>query len=68
MSHLGGLLCGLLPSFLILPRLGSERWEAAWPLVGFTSILVWFSVLPAFVYTQRLPGVGERCAARPHMG
>ena len=62
-SHAGGLLCGLLPSFLILPNLKSERWEAALPLVGVLCVLGFFVVLPVWLYTVRFDGVIERCAA-----
>ncbi|GLC38021.1 hypothetical protein PLESTB_000445300 [Pleodorina starrii] len=61
MAHLGGLLCGLLPALLVLPRLGSERWEAAWPALGLTAVLTWFSVLPAWVACRRLPAAEARC-------
>jgi hypothetical protein len=60
-SHLGGLLCGLAPALLLLPRLGSERWEAAAPALGGLALAVWFSVLPAWVYAARLPGLGGAC-------
>ncbi|KAG2489608.1 hypothetical protein HYH03_011888 [Edaphochlamys debaryana] len=62
MSHLGGLLCGLLPALVILPRLASERCEAAWPAVGGLALVVWFSVLPAWLYAVRLPQAAEHCA------
>ncbi len=63
LSHIGGLVCGLLPSFLVLPRMGSERWEAAWPLVGLVGTLAWFAALPAYLCAVRLPAVAGGCAA-----
>lgn len=64
-SHAGGLICGLLPSFLILPNLKSERWEAVLPLLGGASILVWFVVLPVWLYRVRFEGLvaSGRCPA-----
>lgn len=61
LSHLGGLLCGLLPSFLLLPQLGSERWEAALPLVGLACTLAIFVALPVWLYQVRLQGVDVVC-------
>lgn len=65
MSHVGGLLCGLLPGLLVLPRLGSERWEAAWPALGALGVATWFAVLPAWVYAVRLPQAVLQCGAWP---
>ncbi|KXZ56948.1 hypothetical protein GPECTOR_1g855 [Gonium pectorale] len=68
MTHLGGLLCGLLPSLLVLPRLASERAEAAWPALGGAAVLTWFTVLPAWVYRVRLPAAAEACGAAAEAG
>ncbi|EFJ48541.1 hypothetical protein VOLCADRAFT_90873 [Volvox carteri f. nagariensis] len=68
MAHVGGLLCGLLPALMVLPRLGSEHWEAAWPALGLLAVVVCFAVLPAWVYTRRLPAAVVQClqqASRP---
>ncbi len=65
MSHVGGLLCGLLPGLLVLPRLGSERWEAAWPALGALGVATWFAVLPAWVYAVRLPQAVRQCGTWP---
>ena len=29
-SHVGGFICGLVPSFLFLPNLQDKRWGSAW--------------------------------------
>ncbi|GMH43202.1 hypothetical protein BSKO_11124 [Bryopsis sp. KO-2023] len=50
LSHLGGLVCGLFPSFLFLPKLKGERLEAWFPLLGGTVMLVVFITLPTHFY------------------
>lgn len=64
-SHVGGLLCGSLPALLILPSLGSERWEAALPIFGGSGLLIYFAVLLTWLYTSLLlPGLlAVRCPA-----
>ena len=62
-SHVGGMLCGLFPAFLFLPRLQSERWEAVLPLLGIAVLLGVFVALPAYLYAAVLPGVPAQCGA-----
>ena len=54
LSHVGGLLCGLLPSFVFLPNFSSERWEVALPPLGILTILLVCGVLPPYVYHETL--------------
>lgn len=56
-AHLGGLLCGLFPSFLILPNFKSERWEAALPVLGLAAMFVVFVFFPTYIYEVHLPAV-----------
>lgn len=55
MSHLGGLLCGLMPAFIILPNLKWERWEVVLPVLGGMCIAAFFVVLPVWLYVQAFP-------------
>lgn len=52
LSHLGGFLCGLFPSFLFLPDLRRERIEAWFPIVGGGVMLIIFTSLPSYFYTS----------------
>ncbi|CAD7700977.1 unnamed protein product [Ostreobium quekettii] len=54
LSHVGGLVCGLFPAFLFLPKLNDERVEAWFPIVGGFVMLVVFVSLPAYVYAHVL--------------
>ncbi|KAK9845911.1 hypothetical protein WJX81_005785 [Elliptochloris bilobata] len=58
-SHAGGFLCGLFPSFLFLPNLRSERWEAWLPFTGGTLTAAVFITLPTYFYLGRLPHLGD---------
>lgn len=49
-AHVGGLVCGLFPAFLFLPRLSHERWEAALPILGAVVTLVIYVTLPTYFY------------------
>ena len=60
-SHVGGLLCGLFPSFVFLPNFSSERWEVALPPLGILTIVIVAGCLPVYVYQEVLPKVD--CAA-----
>ena len=54
LSHVGGLICGLLPSFAFLPNFSSERWEVALPPLGILTILLVGGLLPPYVYHETL--------------
>ncbi len=60
-SHMGGMLCGLFPAFLFLPRLQSERWEALLPLLGILVMLGVFAALPVYLYKVVLPPLPALC-------
>lgn len=57
LSHVGGLVCGLLPSFAFLPNFSSERWEVALPPLGLLTILIVGGGLPPYVYYETLKNV-----------
>lgn len=50
LSHLGGFLCGLFPSFLFLPDLRKERIEAWFPIIGGGVMVLIFTALPSYFY------------------
>ena len=54
-AHVGGLVCGLFPAFLFLPRLSHEKWEAALPILGAVVTLVIYITLPTYFYKHVLP-------------
>ncbi len=54
MSHVGGFVCGLFPSFLFLPNLSHEKWEAALPPVAVLFTLIVYTTLPSFYYEHTL--------------
>lgn len=54
LSHVGGLLCGLLPSFAFLPNFSSERWEVMLPPLGILTILVTGGLFPPYVYYETM--------------
>ena len=49
-TNIGGLLCGLLFTFLFLPGFLREKWEALVPLVVFVVAVILFAVLPWSFY------------------
>mmetsp|Transcript_63826 Transcript_63826/g.201930 ORF Transcript_63826/g.201930 Transcript_63826/m.201930 type:complete len:215 (-) Transcript_63826:61-705(-) len=57
MSHIGGLFCGLFPSFLVLPNMKAERWEMVLPFLGVGTIIMVFLVVPVWVYFHTLPKI-----------
>jgi hypothetical protein len=61
---MGGMLCGLFPGFLFLPRLGSERWEALLPLLGVLVLSVVLLALPLYLYLAVLPGLPAVCGVK----
>lgn len=58
-SHLGGLICGVFPAFLILPNCKREAWEASLPFIAFFVGLITFVVFPMFVYFVVIPNLKE---------
>ncbi len=56
-SHLGGLLCGFLPTLVILPNKRRDALQRYLPWLGAFSILVWFVTLPTFVYLSTFPNM-----------
>ena len=56
-SHLGGLVCGLLPTFLVLPNKQTDTLQRVLPALGLVSLVVWFTVLPIWVYRQVFPNM-----------
>ena len=65
-SHAGGLLCGLMPSFLFLPNFNSEKWEAMLPPLGLLTVLCVFVFMPIAIYQSVLPDLC--CYADPSRG
>lgn len=55
LSHVGGFVCGLFPSFLFLPNLHSEWWEAWLPIAGGLVAVVVYVSLPVYFYVSKLP-------------
>ncbi|CAD7698391.1 unnamed protein product [Ostreobium quekettii] len=55
LSHAGGFLAGLFPSFVFLPNLHQAKWEAILPYLGFASMLFFYLVLPIYVYSDIIP-------------
>ena len=55
-SHLGGLICGLFPSFLVIPSFKRENdWEALLPFIALGVVFVAFVVFPLYIYMHMLP-------------
>ena len=54
-AHVGGLVCGMFPAFLFLPRLSHEKWEAALPILGAVFTVVIYITLPTYFYKHVLP-------------
>ncbi len=53
-SHLGGLLSGIFPAFLVLPKLGRQRLEAVLLYVGLTGFVTYFTLLFPIAYRVTL--------------
>jgi len=73
LSHIGGLICGLFPAFLFLPKLrDSRRWEWMFPALGSFVILAVFVALPVYLYSFKFAGlccvVGEDGSHRDRPG
>ena len=49
-SHLGGLISGLFPAFLVLPKLGRQRLEAVLLYVGLVGFVTYFTLLFPIAY------------------
>ena len=62
LSHFGGLVSGLFPSFLFLPNFVKEDWEVYLPHCGLAVIVVVFFIFPIIVYEHVLQGItcGEK--------
>lgn len=56
-SHLGGFLAGLFPSFIFLPNLKWEKYEASFPFLGGITMVFFFLFLPIYLYTYRIPNL-----------
>lgn len=56
-SHVGGFVCGVVPSMLFLQSLKNERVEAGtvWGVVGF--LLLFFTMVPAVLSVHVLPNL-----------
>jgi hypothetical protein len=59
LSHIGGFICGLFPSFLFLPNLRFEKWEAWLPIVGSAVTILVYVGLPCYYYFKVFPGIGD---------
>lgn len=57
LSHLGGLISGLFPSFLFLPNFIKEDWEVYLPYCGLVVIIIVFIIFPIVIYEHTLPGL-----------
>ena len=57
MSHVGGLLCGLLPGLVLLPNPHRSAAEAAAAGLAAAGCAAVFAVLPALFYLRQLPAV-----------
>ncbi|CAD7695058.1 unnamed protein product [Ostreobium quekettii] len=55
LSHAGGFLAGLFPSFVFLPNLHKTKFEAVLPYLGFLSIVFFYVLLPIYVYGDVIP-------------
>jgi rhomboid protease GluP len=53
-SHLGGLISGTFPSFLVLPRFGRQRLEAVLLYVGVAGFVTYFAILFPLAYYVKL--------------
>jgi len=62
LSHFGGLVTGLFPSFLFLPKFVRRDWEAYLPHFGFAVLVAVFVIFPIVIYKHTLPGI-EGCPA-----
>ncbi len=56
-SHLGGVLCGLVPSLAFLPTVNTPRDTVQHVLraVGALFAVLWFSIMPWAVWSRVLP-------------
>ena len=62
MSHVGGLLCGLLPALVLLPNVHrGGRGEVALETAGAAGSVAIFLALPCVFYLRLLPGVCCGC-------
>lgn len=57
LSHFGGLVSGLFPSFLFLPNFVKEDWEVYLPHCGIAVLFVVFFIFPIIIYEHILPGI-----------
>ena len=57
LSHFGGLISGLFPSFLFLPNFVKEDWEVHLPHCGLAVIIIVFIIFPIVIYQHTLPGI-----------
>ena len=56
-SHVGGLITGLFPSMLFLPRFGHRKIEAILPYVGAAVAVIIFLIFPLYVYKNRFDNI-----------
>ncbi|KAK3252000.1 hypothetical protein CYMTET_38690 [Cymbomonas tetramitiformis] len=61
LSHVGGFLCGLFPSFLVLPNFRAEKWEAMLPWAGLIVMVATFCIFPAIVYQVKFAELDTDC-------
>jgi len=56
-SHLGGLICGLFPSFLVIPSFKQKHqdWEALLPFIALGVCVAVFIGFPIYIYYSVLP-------------
>lgn len=54
-SHVGGFLAGLFPSFIFLPNLQYAKWEAILPYLGAITLVFFYLVLPIYIYADVIP-------------
>ncbi|GMH32318.1 hypothetical protein BSKO_00152 [Bryopsis sp. KO-2023] len=60
-SHLGGFVAGLFPSFIFLPNLKWEKYEASFPFLGGFTMVFFFLCLPIYLYAYRINALDTQC-------
>lgn len=61
MSHVGGLLCGLLPALVLLPSVHRGGRREALVAAGAAGSVAIFAAVPCVFYLRLLPGVCCGC-------
>ena len=54
-SHGGGILCGIIPSFVYLPNFNKEAWEEWLPIIAAVLTIVIFTAFPLGIYFEKFP-------------